>query len=231
MPRLPALAGAAALLAAACAGGPSAPPPGERVGFAAEDGTALEGEVRGSGTRGVVLAPGFGADRGSWAEFADLLAEEGYLVLAFDFREFGETPGPDLSGAPADVLGAVAALRERGARSVVVIGASMGGTAALVAAARDGVDLDGVVTLSAPAQFLGIEAPPEVVGAVTEPKLFLAAQDDGSAPASAQGFYDVAPPPKRVEIVVGREHGTNLLEGAQAEVVRRLILDFLERNA
>jgi hypothetical protein len=32
---------------------------------------------------------------------------------------------------------------------------------------------------------------------------------------------------KRLEIVNGSEHGTELLEGGQAEVVRRLILDFL----
>ncbi len=64
-----------------------------------------------------------------------------------------------------------------------------------------------------------------------EAKLFIAAQDDGSAPASAQDFYNVSTPPKRVEIVAGGDHGTALLEGPRAEVVRSLILGFLERNA
>jgi hypothetical protein len=101
----------------------------------------------------------------------------------------------------------------------------MGGTAALVAASR--AELDGVVTLSAPTTFMGLAASTEVVQAVDEPKLFLAAEGDGSAADAAQAFYNASPGPKRVEIVTGDEHGTDLLEGGQAEVARRLILDFL----
>ncbi len=101
----------------------------------------------------------------------------------------------------------------------------MGGTAALVAAAR--AELDGIVTLSAASTFMGIAAPPEVVRGVDEPKLFIAAQGDRTAASTAQAFYQVAPPPKRVEILTGDEHGTDILEGREVEAVRRLILDFL----
>ncbi len=69
------------------------------------------------------------------------------------------------------------------------------------------------------------------MSAVEEAKLFIAAEGDGPAAASAQDFYNLSTPPKRVEIVTGSEHGTALLEGPQAEVVRSLILGFLERNA
>lgn len=210
----------------------SPPEPGEVIAFTASDGVRLEGEVRGSGPRGVVLAHGFGTDRDSWAGFADLLSEEGYLTLSFDFRGAGGSDGtPDVSRAPEDVLAAASAIRERGARSVVLVGASVGGTAALVAASGAGTSLDGVVTLSAPASFMDLAAPPEVVSRVEEPKLFLAAEEDGLAQANAQAFYEAAPAPKRVEVLVGESHGTDLLEGREAERVRGFILAFLGRYA
>jgi pimeloyl-ACP methyl ester carboxylesterase len=214
-----------ALLAAGCAGADGSSPP-DPIRFTTEDGVELAGDFRGRGNTAVVLAHMFPADRTSWAEFASILADEGYVALNFDFRGYGGSEGartiPELW---RDVLAAAEAARGRGASRVVVLGASMGGTAALVAASR--AELDGVVTLSAPTTFMGLAASSEVVQGVDEPKLFLAAEGDGSAAEAAQAFYNASPGPKRVEIVTGDEHGTEILEGGQAEVARRLILDFL----
>lgn len=215
----------AALAATACAGGPETSPP-EVVRFTTEDGVDLAGDLRGEGQTGVVLAHMFPADRTSWDDFASLLAGEGFMALNFDFRGYGDSEGTkDIAEIWRDILAAVETLRGRGAQRVVVIGASMGGSAALVAAAR--TQLDGVVTLSAPSTFMGLVAPPEVVQAVDEPKLFIAAQGDEQAAATAQAFYTQASGAKRVEIVTGDDHGTDLLGGGQAEVVRMHILTFL----
>jgi alpha-beta hydrolase superfamily lysophospholipase len=198
--------------------------------FTTADGVELVGDVRGGGDAGVVLAHMYPADRTSWAEFAELLAQEGFLVLAMDFRGFGESGGTrDLAQLWQDVQAGADELRRRGARRVVVIGASMGGTAALVAASRS--ELQGVATLSAPSTFMGIAAPAEVMAAVDEPKLFVAAQGDGQAAMSAQSFYTTASGAKRVEIVTGSDHGTDLLEGTQAEVVRMRLLEFVRAYA
>lgn len=211
-------------LLAACAGQGSRP--GQVIRFQTEDGVALEGELRGGGPHGVVLAHMFGSGREAWADFATIAADEGFRTLAFDFRGFGGSAGnPDAPAAPRDLAAAVEALRDQGATDVTVIGASFGGTATLQLAA--GASLAGVVTLSAPANFEGLSAPREVVEAVDEPKLFIAAQDDVAAADAAQGFYEVAPGAKRVEIVTGADHGTALLEGRQGEQVRRLLLGFL----
>jgi pimeloyl-ACP methyl ester carboxylesterase len=217
-----------AILLAACAGGEE-PPLGRTFRFDTEDGIELTGEIRGSGGAGIVLAHAFPADRGSWAEFADYLQGKGYLTLTFDFRGYGDSAGErDIPEIWRDVLAAASALRERGADRIVLVGASMGGTASLIAASR--ADVNGVVTLSAPTTFMGLSAPPEVLAAIDEPKLFVAAEGDDSAPESAQALYELSSGAKRIEIVTGESHGTELLEGGQAEVVRNVILQFLSAN-
>jgi pimeloyl-ACP methyl ester carboxylesterase len=217
-----------AILLAGCAGA-GEPPPGSTVRFETDDGIELTGEFRGTGSLGVVLAHAFPEDRASWADFADLLQEKGYLTLNFDFRGYGGSAGDrDIPETWRDVLAATSRLRARGAVRIVLIGASMGGTASLVAASRTTVN--GVIVLSAPTAFMGLSAPPEVLAAIDEPKLFLAASGDGSAAQSAQALYEQSSGAKRVEIVTGDGHGTELLEGGQSEVVRNLILQFLSAN-
>lgn len=219
-----------AILLGACGGGEPGPrvSPGRVVRFTTEDGIRLTGELRGRGSTGVILSHMFPADRTSWAPFADLLAHEGYVALTYDFRGYGDSGGERaIDDIWRDLLAAIEFLRGRGVSRVVLIGASMGGTASLVAAARD--DVAGVVTLSGASTFMGLLAPPEALRAIAEPKLFLAAEGDGSAAATAQHFYANSPPPKRVEIVTGDDHGTDLLTGSQGEVVRRFILGFLRQ--
>ena len=81
----------------------------------------------------------------------------GYRTLTFNFR--GYCPGGDAgcSGGETDlavlwrdVQAAVRYLRSTGIPRVAVIGASMGGTAALVAAAQPTARIGAVATLSAP---------------------------------------------------------------------------------
>lgn len=215
------------LVASSCGG--EEPPPSTEVVFALGETPRLSGELRGTGDVGVVLAHMFPADRSSWEEFSAILAQQGYRTLAFDFRGYGHSGGEkDIPEIWRDVLAAAAVLRQKGAKKIVVIGASMGGTAALVAAAQEPGAVDGVVTLSAPSTFMGLSAPPETLAGVTVPKLFVAADGDGTAAQTAQAFYVQSSPPKRVEIVPGTEHGTDLLQGRQSEAVRRLITSFLE---
>jgi|SRR5919108_2781277 pimeloyl-ACP methyl ester carboxylesterase len=205
------------------------PRPGSLVRFETDDGIVLTGELRGTGPAAVVMAHAYPEDRRSWADFAEFLQGKGYLTLTFDFRGYGDSAGEqDVPEMWRDVVAATARLRARGADRVVLIGASMGGTASLIAAARSSVN--GVITLSAPTTFMGLSAPAEVLAAIDEPKLFLAAAGDGSAAESAQALYEQSSGGKRVEIVTGEGHGTELLEGGQTEVVRNLILQFLAAN-
>ena len=229
IPRVAPLLAAVSILLVACSE-PAPPPPGRLVTFEAQDGIALEGEVRGAGEVGVVLAPGYDEDRSTMAELADVLADRGYRTLAFDFRGTGGSGGElDVGLAPGDLSAAIAELRARGAQEVFVIGAGTGGSAALIAAPEEPAELRGIVTLSAPASFLELEV--TGIERVEEPKLFFAAEGDGSAQATAQALFEAAPPPKRVEVLVGSDNGAAILQGREAEEVRTLILGFLRTYA
>lgn len=234
--RLTVLLVASAMVLGACGGQEGTPDlSGSRaVTFDARDGVSLEGRVFGDGSTAVVLSHMRPADQRSWFDFAQRLARQGYMVLTYDFR--GYCPGGaggcsrgDLTVAAIwqDVLGAIDFVRSRGATTVALVGASMGGTASLVAAAQQGTDADVVVTLSAPTAIEGLVADAAVLQRVTANKLFVAGVGDASARASAEELYATSPPPKRVEIVPANDHGTDLLTGSQGEAVRRLVETYL----
>ena len=210
----------------------------QAVSFPSRDGVELEGRLFGRGTTAVVLSHMLPADQRSWFDLAGRLADQGYLVLTYDFR--GYCPGGDggcsagerdISSIWQDVLGAVDLVRSRGATSVVLVGASMGGTASLVAAGQQGQDIEAVIALSAPASIEGLVADPSLLQRISAAKLFVAGVGDASAADAAEELYAMSPPPKRVEIVPADDHGSDLLTGPQAEVVKRLIETTLARYA
>jgi pimeloyl-ACP methyl ester carboxylesterase len=209
----------------------------QAVSFPSADGIRLEGRLFGDGTAAVVLSHMQPSDQTSWFGFATRLADAGYLVLTYDFR--GYCPGGqggcsagerDLSAIWQDVLGAIEFVRGRGATSVSLVGASMGGTASLVAASGEGVDVRAVITLSAPVSIEGLVADAATLSRITAAKLYIAGVGDASAARDAQTLYEQSPPPKGgPQILPSDDHGTDLLTGGQGEVVRRLIEVYLEQ--
>ena len=234
------LATVLAVALAACVGdGPKADLSDSRpVSFDSADGVTLDGRLFGDGTTAVVLSHMRPADQRSWFTFANRLADQGYLVLTYDFR--GYCPGgqggcsqgeQDIAAIWQDVLGAEDFVRSRGATNVALVGASMGGTASLVAAGQAGNQVEVVVTLSAPESIEGLVADAGVLQADQANKLFIAGALDAEAAASAQHLSDIAPPPKRLAIIPAGDHGTDLLTGARGEEVQRLIETYLAQFA
>jgi pimeloyl-ACP methyl ester carboxylesterase len=219
------------------------PPPdlsdSRAVTFESRDGVTLEGRLFGDGSTGVVLSHMRPADQRSWFAFANRLADQGYLVLTYDFR--GYCPGGDggcsqgdlrISAIWQDVLGAIDFIRSQGATSVALVGASMGGTASLVAAGEEGTEVAVVVTLSAPTSIEGLDANAALLQRVDANKLFIAGVGDAAAAASAEEFYEIAPPPKAApEIVPADDHGTDLLTGSRGEAVQRIVETYLAQFA
>jgi pimeloyl-ACP methyl ester carboxylesterase len=222
----------------ACGSQPAPPSGSEAITFPAGDGTTLAGRLFGpeESNAGVVLAHMFPADQRSWFGFADRLASRGYRVLTFDFR--GYCPGGEggcsegekrIADIWRDVVGAIEALRAEGVRSVALVGASMGGTASLVAASQEGVEVDAVVALSAPTSFQGLEVTAEAISKVGAAKLFLAGHEDAAAAASAEALYDQSVQPKRLTILTTGDHGTDILDGNQGSAATNEIVGWLDR--
>jgi pimeloyl-ACP methyl ester carboxylesterase len=207
------------------------------VTFRTGDGVELAGRLFGPGDAavGVVFAHMLPADQSAWFELAADVGAMGYRALTFDFR--GYCPGGDagcsqgskeVDAAPQDLRAALEYLRGLGVDRVALVGASMGGTAALVVAAAEGDAIGAVVTLSAPQQLLGLVAGPDVLQLVTAAKLFIAGNGDPTGSANAaQAFYDESLQPKRYEVVTSDDHGTDLLSGNQGQQVHDLITAWL----
>jgi len=199
------------------------------VSFPTEDGGLVYADVYGQGDRGVVLAHGGRFNKESWEKQAQTLAAAEFQVLAIDFRGYGKSRGPgqsDPMSAPLhlDVLAAVRYLRTMGAKSVSVVGASMGGGAAGDAsiASRPG-ELDRLVLLGA--------APNGPADKLQSSTLFIVARDDASGDGPRlpriHEQYEKAPEPKQLIILDGSAHAQYLFQTDQGDRVMREILRFL----
>ncbi|HEX5289156.1 MAG TPA: alpha/beta fold hydrolase [Streptosporangiaceae bacterium] len=132
-------------------GSPDAP--GRLVTVRAADGVRIAAIEAGAGARGAVLIPELGVKgKCGWWGFAAYLAARGYRVLAFDHRCTGQSACPAGRAAGdlmSDIRGAAARLRQDGAARVALVGASQGGSEALIAATAPGPGVTGVAALSA----------------------------------------------------------------------------------
>lgn len=199
----------------------------------------LAGRVFGpeEATTGVILAHMLPADQSAWYETAAALGKRGYRVLTFNFR--GYCPGgdagcsggdKDVSAADDDLRSALAYLRDQGADRVGLVGASMGGTAALVVASDEGSPVEAVVTLSAPQLIGDLAVQPEPLAGLTAAKLFVAGTGDVTAAQAAEAFFNGSQQPKRYELVTTDDHGTDLLTGNQGTRVESLIEGWLQTH-
>jgi dienelactone hydrolase len=211
---------------------------GSEVWFEAADGTRLSGVVLGQGRIGVILAHQRWFNLCSWMPFARELTEQGYQVLAFDFRGFGASSAPRGEASRSldrDVAAGVEYLRRRGVDRVVLIGASMGATAVLMGAAHSQAGGSGgvgaVISISGPSRFYGMDAS-LAVKRMRVPVLFIASSEEGSYTRAARLLYGRAGSrSKRMVIVPGRTHGIGLLEeGANAAQIRELVTTFIEEH-
>jgi pimeloyl-ACP methyl ester carboxylesterase len=162
---------------------------------------SVNGVVYGGGERGIVLANQSDSDRMAWSPFARLLAARGYRVLAFDYGN--DSP-------ESDVAAAARALRRLGARREVLIGASEGAKAAVLAGAGSPGAVVGVVCLSAERSLGGEDVLPSA-RRLRLPALFVTARDDpwskDDTPLLERAASRAAS--RRLLVVSGSAHGTN----------------------
>lgn len=196
--------------------------------FAVDDGTRLQGVLLGGGPAGVVLAHQSAQTLCDWLPFARQLAAEGFRAfpIGLPFRPLRN------AGWDRDIEAAVDYLRRAGAVSVVLIGASMGGAAAMVAASETRPPVDGVVNLSGERSVSGLDADRAVRGSAV-PLCVIASDSDRYLNAhDASAIYsESATTDKQLRIVRGSTHGTAILDGAEGPEVRQQIVSFVRSHS
>ena len=205
---------------------------GGELWFYAGDGTKLVGHRFGTGTTAVILAHQSEGSLCDWLPFARRLARQGYFVFAVDFRGYGFSQvrtGTAANRFTGDLAAATKALRKRGTRKVFLVGASMGGIASLVAAVNVSPAIDGVVSISSPSRFRGMDAL-KSAPRLRVPVLYLAAADDDNAgydfSRDAEAMHAAtAAADKRIEVLPGSWHGIALV--AESPQAKALIEAFL----
>ena len=205
---------------------------GGELWFYAADGTKLVGHRFGKGTTAVILGHQSGGDLCEWLPYARRLASRGFFVFAIDFRGHGSSQfraGKAENRLAADIAAAAKQVRKLGKRKVYLVGASMGGIASLVAGANVQPAVDGVVSVSAPARFRGLDAV-ATAPRLSVPVLYVAAEGDDNAgydfSEDARAMHAAtASVDKRLEIVPGALHGVGLVAGSAR--VKALVEGFL----
>ncbi len=112
------------------------------------DGLTLRAEAVGPADgRPVLLIHGGGQTRGSWGGALPALAERGFRAVAVDQRGHGDSDWAQdgIYNPPSFAADLVPAVRALGPQPVVLVGASMGGLASLLAASKLGPAVAGVV--------------------------------------------------------------------------------------
>lgn len=199
------------------------------VSFKTADGWLIHAEAHGTGNRGVVLVHGGRFTKESWRPQTAELVRAGFRVLAIDMRGFGTSKdGPKElnpgSGSPLDALAAVRWLHGAGAKTVSIIGSSMGADAAAGASIETAPgEIDALILLAGYAD----EPPQKLKGR----KLFIVTQDDANAAGPRlpriRKQYEAARDPKELLILEGSAHAQFIFETAQGPRLMAEILRFL----
>ncbi len=192
------------------------------VHFKAADGTKLAGLRFGKSQTAVVFAHELGGGACQWLPYARQLAAKGYLTLAFDFRGYGSSQtrtGSAKWRLPMDVSAAAKEARKLGAKHVILVGASMGGTAVLTAAPNVQPPVNAVVSLSGPAEFGRMKAD-AAAPKLAMPVLYMVGSLDQDFVPDAHTLYDATTvQDKTLEVRDTADHGVRLLGNAATRAI------------
>ncbi len=188
--------------------------------FITEDGEEISGLVYGQGDIGIVLAHMRGRGQSSWSNFGKIASESGYVALTFDFRGYGDSTGTKDRRMDRDLEAAVRYMFfVENVRKVVIIGASMGGTAAITIA--DEYNVAAVAALSPSTSYGRIDAL-EAASTMKTPLLLVVAENDPPFNGYASSLLAAASTTRYLELT-GSQHGTNLFAEHDIDLTEQLL--------
>jgi pimeloyl-ACP methyl ester carboxylesterase len=200
------------------------------VAFLTSDRVRIVGALFGNGRVGLVAGHEVRGDLCSWVPFARILSRLGFTVLTIDFRGYGTSAPGSLANSDRydrDLLAGAAYLHSHGVSKVIYAGASMGGTAAIVAASESPTAA-GVINLSGPATFLSLNAK-RSIRRLTRPTYLAAGALDAGFVDDARALFAASPArTKHLDVVANSDlHGTALLGGSDGAGLRRRLIAFI----
>ncbi len=199
-----------------------------RVQITTRDGVSLSGDYYPSFCkRGLLLLHMMPATKESWKEFASVMQEEGWDVLAIDLRGHGDSDGgpdgyrtfepKDHQGSVYDVDAGIEFLESRGIEThhIAVGGASIGANLTIEVLARNR-DIPAGFALSPGFNYRGIETRPRMLELGSQRLLLVASRDDersyGNCAHMAEVLAEEANESAVIELVVYESagHGTDM---------------------
>jgi alpha-beta hydrolase superfamily lysophospholipase len=177
------------------------------------DGVRLYAVEAGRGPTTAVLAHQGQSNLCDSIDYAKTLLRDGLRVLAFDFRGNGlsQSPARDTLALGRDLTAAVGRAHDDDAKRVFLIGASMGGAAAVQNGA--GLPVAGIVSLSGTRLWPGFGINKPGAGALKAPLLYIGSRDDSRAPLNEARAVvrSAGSKEKRSVLYAGALHGWQLV--------------------
>ncbi|MFC7488319.1 alpha/beta hydrolase family protein [Knoellia sp. CPCC 206453] len=186
-------------------------------------GGMLSAGVVGEGKVGAVLLhQTSGAGFCGWATYGQWLADKGVNVVMLDVCNYGQSQCDDALTKDwvAQIKAGIDFARSRGATTVTVVGASLGGVLALGAGEQAGADA--IVNLSGPSEWEGVPDAMAAAKATTVPLLISAADADTGIEVDVLKAAVAASPAahKRYVPMPGEAHGwTGISNGMSIDPV------------
>jgi pimeloyl-ACP methyl ester carboxylesterase len=169
-----------------------------------------------SGDTGIVYLHQSDGGLCQWLPVAMIESQKGYRGISIDNSS---STSPELAAA------AVEWLRAKGVKRVFLAGASMGGTHAWQAATLINPPVDGLISLSAPEIYDGINAV-EAARTLNIPVFVVAAEFDGNFASAAQTLHDAIPSQhKHLLMVSGSSHGVSMIDNWLQGLIDKFLAD------
>lgn len=201
--------------------------PSQPVSFLSEKGVTLQGILYGQGTQAIILSNEGNNESGPWLPIAQQLAQKGYLVLTYMYRDQDTTSDQLAVHALTDLRAAITFLRARHVTKLILIGASLG---ALVTVKKATVEkFDALVVISAPIGYQDVQLSDTELQRIAVPKLFVTSELNDPFTQDTLHMFDVTPDPKEKLVYPGMKHGISLFEGDTGAALLPSLLQFLQR--
>jgi len=196
--------------------------PAEDVKISAEEGLQLHAVYQSSedSHKAVLFLHMLKRSAKDWEYLAERVNRAGFNTLALDLRSHGKNTGEgkpasdlnysDFRAMVGDVEKAVAWLKDRGAKEISIVGASIGSSLALLAAREDQA-IGNLVLLSPGVNYKGLELAGAMEAYGERPVLIAVSSEDGYSAKSALVLDSEARGKHHMAIYDNAGHGTKML--------------------